>query len=145
MLTQSALVHSDEFDPMNTRNLDFTVRTRPYTSIATHCALEVFSHFMYCITSKMKEIGGLTVEREIAYGEILDQAEGRRMPRWKNSVLESIAKECVNAGLVNDIDEAYTVIVPAFMKRGLLPKTLHDEIKFDHITTSGSLEETSAQ
>lgn len=41
--------------------------------------------------------------------------------RWSNSVFEVIANECVTAGLAHDVAEAYTVIIPAFMKHKLLP------------------------
>lgn len=50
--------------------------------------------------------------------------------RWRNSLLESIANECVTAGLARDVPEANTVIIPAFMKHNLLPSYLHKEIKW---------------
>jgi hypothetical protein len=55
---------------------------------------------------------------------------------WGNSVLESIANECVAAGLAHDVNEADTVIIPAFVKHGLLPEEPHDEeIKWQHDQT----------
>ena len=52
------------------------------------------------------------------------------MKRWSNSVLESIANECVMAGLAYDVAEAYTVIISAFMKDDLLPTGQHDVLEF---------------
>jgi hypothetical protein len=100
---------------------DLAVRTRPDTTIAGHCALELFFYFLDAIAARMEKIGGRT--RSIS-DPLLDTY------RWSNAVLESIANECVAAGLAHDAKEAYTVIVPVFLKHDLLPNGPHDEVKY---------------
>ncbi|KAH7084761.1 hypothetical protein BKA63DRAFT_2219 [Paraphoma chrysanthemicola] len=102
---------------------DLAVRTRPETTIAEQCALELYSLFIESIASQIETLGGRTMELH-AFGE------ENELDRWRNSLLESIANECVTAGLARDIREANTVIIPAFMKHDLLPKNLHKEIKW---------------
>lgn len=41
--------------------------------------------------------------------------------RMENSVFTALAHEVVNAGLVQEIDQALLYIIPAFAKFGLLP------------------------
>ncbi|KAJ4192437.1 hypothetical protein NW767_010663 [Fusarium falciforme] len=68
---------------------------------------------MLAIASKVKRVLGETKE-----------VEGKRGPGkrcLKNSVFDTIAEVVVKEGLAHDRDEAYTLIVPAFAKYGLLP------------------------
>jgi hypothetical protein len=95
------------------------VLTRPETTIANQCALELFSYFMDAVAARIDKLGGRTV--------ISQKDPGRNETYWSNSVLQSIANECVAVGLAHDVNEANTVIIPAFVKHGLLPEKLHDE------------------
>ncbi|KAH7094410.1 hypothetical protein FB567DRAFT_585784 [Paraphoma chrysanthemicola] len=101
---------------------DFAILTRPETNIAEHCALELYSLFMESIASRIETKGGRTMKLHVLEEEWRD--------RWRNSLLGSIANECVTAGLARDVPEANTVIIPAFMKHNLLPSYLHKEIKW---------------
>jgi hypothetical protein len=100
---------------------DLAVRTRPDTTIAGHCALELLFYFLDAVAARMEKIGGRT--RSIS-DPLLDTY------RYSNTVLESIANECVAAGLAHDAKEAYTVIVPVFLKHNLLPWGPHDEVMY---------------
>jgi hypothetical protein len=74
---------------------------------------------MDAVAAKIDKLGGRTV--------VVQKSPGTDGTYWSNSVLESIANECVAAGLAHDVHEANTVIIPAFVKHGLLPEKLHDE------------------
>jgi hypothetical protein len=98
---------------------DLVVRTRPDTTIPGQCALELYSCFIEAIAARIENVGGRTVlVRELAESEVQS---------WRNSVFASIADECVSAGLAYDVDEAYTVIIPAFRKHNLLPRKVEEE------------------
>jgi hypothetical protein len=99
------------------------VLTRPETPIAGQCALELFSYFMEAVAARIDKLGGTTVriDRNSTQGPF---------PLLSNSVINSIANECVAVGLAHDVDEANTVIIPAFVKHDLLPKKPHGEIKW---------------
>jgi hypothetical protein len=75
---------------------------------------------MDAIADSIEMIGGETGLR------CLDGEEGR----LRNTVLESLAAECVSSSLAHDVAEAYTIIVPSFLKHDLLPLKQHGEIKF---------------
>ena len=79
---------------------------------------------MDAVAAKIKRLGGRT---RLMLDE---QFRGPPCESLSNSVLETIANECVIAGLAHDIAEAYTVIVPAFMKHNLLPTEPHDVLEF---------------
>lgn len=120
------------FDPQISRFMegadhkrnDLAIRTRPDTTIAGHCALDLFGYFMDAIVARIEKLGGRT--RPVNEPQLIDGP----VDRWSNSVFESIANECVTAGLAHDLAEAYTVIIPTFMKHKLLPTRLHSEVKF---------------
>jgi hypothetical protein len=107
------------------RDVEFAVRTRPDTTLAGHCALELFSCFMDAIAARIKAIGGST--QPLYPGPSLEVSE---LSFLQNSLLQSIASGCVSAGLAHDDAEAYTVIIPAFLKQGLLSDEQHGDIKY---------------
>jgi hypothetical protein len=78
---------------------------------------------MEAIAARFEKIGGTT---DITGGLGIPGDDLQR----ENSVLQSIATECVSAGLAHDVSEAYTVIIPAFSKHKLLPMLSHQEVKF---------------
>lgn len=94
---------------------DACVLTRPGTTLAEQCALELFSYFMEEIASRIEKIGGQTET-------VLNDPSSDRSIRHANSVFDSIARICLKAGLAHDIQEALAVIIPAFFKHGLLPE-----------------------
>jgi len=105
---------------------DFAVHTRLETTLASQCALELFSYFIDALAARIERVGGHTI-----YGKATSMPNGSEMPCWENSVFKSIAEECVSTGLAHNVDEAYTVIIPAFLKRDLVPEEIHsDEVKF---------------
>lgn len=120
--------HADiERENSHRRHNDYTVRTRSETTIANHCALEIFAYFMDTMATKIKEVGGRTEQRRLIARHM---DPGTNDSGRTNTVLESISHECVATGLAHDLAEAYTVIVPAFAKRGLLPKSLSGNKNF---------------
>ena len=80
------------------------------SSLENNCALELFSVFMLSFTKDVLPIKGSVYESERA-----DE------PLWRIDIIDELADAVVCAGLVDDMAEALTVIVPAFAARGLLP------------------------
>ncbi|KAH7007323.1 hypothetical protein EDB80DRAFT_842607 [Ilyonectria destructans] len=89
------------------------------SGLPLQCAQELFSLFILAIASNIEKVlGTTTYERE---GADLDREMSRKVRRWDNSVFSMIANEVVNGGLARDVAEAYTLIVPAFARYGILP------------------------
>jgi hypothetical protein len=83
---------------------------------------------MEAVAARIDKLGGRTVVR------LKDPIS--QWTYWGNSVLESIANECVAAGLAHDVNEANTIIIPAFIKHGVLPRKPHNqEIKWKYDQT----------
>jgi hypothetical protein len=84
------------------------------TDLAHHCALELFSAFMFEITAYFKYVGGRTTTSETSgYGDY-----------WSNELITALAEVVAEAGLVEDKDDALPILIPAFATRGLLPTEL---------------------
>ncbi|KAF2279077.1 uncharacterized protein EI97DRAFT_431291 [Westerdykella ornata] len=111
------------------------------------CALELFSGFLESIASQITQIGGDTYDFSSEFAQT-SEPKNRRDIRYRypgklmaNTVLLSISQSLVDAGIVDCIEEANTVVIPPFARRGLLPKepsrglvkflTDHDQIALD--------------
>ena len=101
-------------------------------SMATQCALEIFSGFMGALTMQVEALGGNTthVQASVCVRNMKvfdvpgrhDEADVEyNGERWTNSLLLEAAQVLVDTGLVNSTEEANAVIIPPFAKRGLLP------------------------
>lgn len=86
---------------------DACALTRPGTTLAEQCALELFPYFMEEIASRINTIGGQT---EV----VLNDPGSDRSIRYANSFFDSIARGCVKADLAHDMQEVHAVIIPAF-------------------------------
>lgn len=111
---------------------NIAVRTRPETTLAGHCALELYACFIDSIAAKIKKVGGRTMK-----SPPVSPDAGPHL--WRNSFFESVANECVSAGLAYDVEEANTVILPSFAKYDLLPKEIHEEIVFEREIGGGEI------
>jgi hypothetical protein len=67
---------------------------------------------MLSIAAEISEIGGVTTAVSSQIG---------RSRSWDNTVLTSLAEQAVRAHLARDLDEALTLVVPAFARYNLLP------------------------
>ena len=50
---------------------------------------------------------------------------------WDNTLLTSLAKQAVLTGLVDSLEEGLALVIPAFTKHNLLPKTAGDKPQQD--------------
>ena len=83
-----------------------------YHSVETECALEILSLFMLSLCMYVESVGGKTEQTEsILFGDIIS-----------NSLFTALAKQVIDAGLVEIDDEAFLCIIPAFARFGLLPE-----------------------
>ncbi|KAH9236329.1 hypothetical protein K456DRAFT_1945541, partial [Colletotrichum gloeosporioides 23] len=121
---------------------EICISTRKDIPKALLYAQELFSLFILALAENIKQVKGVTEPRGA-------EVESNRR-QWKNSVFDSIAEEAVKAKLAQDIDEAYTLIIPAFAKYNLLPTGLSPQdgipsgIQADCIRTESS-EESALQ
>jgi hypothetical protein len=101
-------------------------------SMATQCALEIFSGFMSALTRQIESLGGNTAHvpasacvRNMKVFDVPgrhDEADVEyNGERWTNSLLVEAAQILVDTGLVSCTEEANAVIIPPFARRGLLP------------------------
>ncbi|KAI8712066.1 hypothetical protein NCS52_01471900 [Fusarium sp. LHS14.1] len=100
------------------RATTLVIQTRRDSGLLLQWTQELFSIFMLAVASKVERVLGETEEVEDKGGE------GKRC--FKNSAFDTIADVVVKEGLAHDRDEAYTLIVPAFAKYGLLPTCNND-------------------
>lgn len=89
------------------------------TSKTLQYAQEIFSLFILGLASQTEKVNGDTV--------ITESRRRHGVKRCENSVFKSVAQEVVNAKLAQDVEEAYTLIIPAFAKYNLLPPDADDE------------------
>ena len=82
--------------------------------MAMHCAQELFFLFILAIAAEVSSVGGTTSPLPPQRG---------RYSEWDNTLLTSLAEQAVRTKLVANIDEALTLVVPAFAHYNLLPKT----------------------
>jgi hypothetical protein len=75
-------------------------------NLLKNCTLELFSNFMLSVTAQVQAVQGSS-----------QRVGGVR----KSSAIESLAVVVVESGLAETKEEAKSVIVPAFARRGLLP------------------------
>jgi len=96
---------------------------------------------MLALAAEIERVGGETVRRPPT-GSTLDKT---RAPRtMENSVFRDIAQQVIKAGMVHDITEAYTLVIPAFAHYNLLPTAtnLQDEALTNADGEDGNVEET---
>jgi hypothetical protein len=79
-------------------------------SLATQCALEIFSGLIQALADSTKSLGELTTFEEIAPE---DATSGSKL-------LYDMSKVLVSSGLVPNIEEANAIIIPPFARRRLL-------------------------
>ncbi|KAK4033249.1 hypothetical protein C8A01DRAFT_19774 [Parachaetomium inaequale] len=79
-----------------------------------HCAQELFSLFILAIAAEVSSVGGTTSPLP---------PQGGKYRVWDNTLLTSLAEQAVRTKLAANIDEALTLVVPAFAHYNLLPKT----------------------
>ncbi|KAJ3549141.1 hypothetical protein NM208_g653 [Fusarium decemcellulare] len=105
---------------------ELLIESRHKSDTVLICAQELLSLFMLAIASKIDKILGTTT-----------RAQGGRSdrPRLTNTIFRMIADEVVRGRLAEDIDEAYTLVIPAFAKYNLLPTDISQEE--DASTTAG--------
>ena len=77
------------------------------------CAQELFSLFIFAIAAEISHVGGETMLLSSSSG-------GRRL--WDNPLLTALAGEAVWANLAPNLEEALTLVIPAFAHHNLLPE-----------------------
>ncbi|KAK4443355.1 hypothetical protein QBC34DRAFT_362061 [Podospora aff. communis PSN243] len=96
---------------------DHYVVMRHQTGLAMQCAQEILSIFILTIASEVQRVGGKTVRRR-------PQATPDETRTWgtmENSVFRELAQTILDADMAHDIDDAYTLVIPAFAHYNLLP------------------------
>jgi hypothetical protein len=95
------------------------------------CAQEILSLFILSIAAKVKSVGGETVYQDQAHEERRPRDATRVARSVENLVFLELAREVADAGLAHDITEAYTLIIPAFARYGLLPDRIGPHTKIN--------------
>jgi hypothetical protein len=76
--------------------------------------------FILAIAAQISDIGGHT--------SMYSDQGGIPWPRvWDNTLLTSLAKQAVWTGLVGSLEDGLALVIPAFAKHNLLPKTADDK------------------
>lgn len=76
--------------------------------------------FILGVASRVESVGGRTTHER--WAEPARDGEQGDLPReWTNSFFQRLAEEVVDKGVARDITEAYTLVIPAFHRYGLLP------------------------
>lgn len=98
------------------------------TTIVDQCAQELFSLFIFAIAAEISHVGGETVLLASSNG-------GRRL--WDNTLLTALADEAVWANLAPNLEEALTLVIPAFAHHNLLPEPEPDSTGYTGIGHQG--------
>lgn len=94
-------------------------------------ARELFSLFILALAAEVKEVRGITT----------------RTPerRWANTFFDALGNEAVKAGLAVDLDDALTLVIPAFARYNLLPREYTPQNEEDDRSSPNSNDNTAAQ
>nr|XP_036582241.1 ankyrin repeat protein [Colletotrichum truncatum]KAF6790901.1 ankyrin repeat protein [Colletotrichum truncatum] len=100
---------------------DIVIEGRPGSSKTLQYAQELFSLFILALASAIEKINGDGMESRRNIGGI--------NPVREHPVFRLIADEAVKAGLAQDTQEAYTLIIPAFANYDLLPTESRNSVQ----------------
>lgn len=83
------------------------------TTFTEQMGRELFSLFVLALAAEMRQVPGRTTKTEER--------------KWANIFFDSLAEEAVKAKLAKDLDDALTLVIPAFARYDLLPKHYTEE------------------
>ncbi|KAH7397437.1 hypothetical protein BKA66DRAFT_241867 [Pyrenochaeta sp. MPI-SDFR-AT-0127] len=138
-----SLEHMENYTPATnkhgTLSDQYVAVDLPYT-LPTQCALEIFSGFMTAVAKETTHLHKLELD--------VSQPDDRMSTRHCHGFLRAVSQVLVEVGIVNDIRDANTVVIPPFARKGLLrpqkslPKQPHDvpeSVPTDPLTDQGGL------
>lgn len=100
------------FGGPNLSSEELVIDERPETTKTLRQAQELFSLFILALTSQIKELIDITPVK-------LGSSDNTEL--WEHPVFKLVAEGVVRAKLAQDVEEAYTLIIPAFAEYNLLP------------------------
>lgn len=95
---------------------DFCEAVATTQPLSLLCAQEIFSSFLLELTGLVRKVGGQTFKRSSP-----NSRAGEIIPRLDNTIFTKMADILVESNLVANQEEAYTLIIPPFHARSLLP------------------------
>ncbi|KAK4226432.1 hypothetical protein QBC38DRAFT_231089 [Podospora fimiseda] len=87
-------------------------------------ARELYSLFILALAAEIKEVRGKTTKTDTR--------------KWANTFFDALAEEAVKARLAVDLDDALTLVIPAFARYNLLPKEYSSETEEEEDDTARS-------
>jgi len=91
------------------------IHGHPESNLASQCALEIVSLFLLTIASGVEEITSPARPYYLAASANNTTAPTRTPRACTNTVFEMLALEMVEEGMVHDLAEAYTIVIPPFL------------------------------
>ena len=88
-----------------------------YSNIVSKYAKELFSLFILAVARQISNVGGQA--SELSSSDCLLQ--GTRA-EWRNTLFTELAESVVQSGLVEGIEEALSLVIPAFAAYNLVPE-----------------------
>ncbi|KAM7203209.1 hypothetical protein V8F20_004151 [Naviculisporaceae sp. PSN 640] len=113
---------SEQCEPPRIVNSDLAIVDLHRTTYLQQMARELFSLFILALAAEINEVRGVTMETA-------DRP-------WANSFFDDLGNEAVRAGLATDLDDALTLLIPAFARYNLLPREYTLQYGQERVNTS---------